>query len=675
MVVYLSSSKSDKIVSTKIELQNKKNIFTFKNILSGQYKVFIKKLEWCWNHEEINVKVQNTKIDNLIFKQTGYSLFYASQYDIPVSIENINDPKIKLTNFLKSQETKLCLPKEGEYKVTPKSCHKFEKSVFNYSTKSIDRLNITPIEFMVKGKLEINSKVYQILNNDISTLKIDILIEEITSDAIISYKTIDKLVTKDKRTNFDFYSKPKTNLLISPEVSLSNPNTNSTDLILASQKLLFYPKFKQIKIEESCYENPENLSFELRSGLVLSGKVSPPMEGVKILSYNKENNELIAQTETLKDGSYIIGPLYTEFKYNVHALKDGYKISKVDEKSNNFTAEKLSFLRVKIVDINNKPLPSVFISLSSANKGFKLNNNTNAEGYFDFYELYSGEYYIKPLLKEYKFDPVQKQINIVGGEHYEEIIVAHRVAFSVYGKVNNLNKDKVEGISIQAVNVKTQQITETLLDKNNEYRLRGLNPNQSYIFKVKIPIKSNIEKALPQATQVHLGKADVTGINFILLNKPKKVDLRGFLSFSDEEDKCQTERVKNIRIELKELNENEEKEATVKKMPFTCQFVLPKLDKTQYSIRLIEKQGATYTKTIYENTLDLNDDREVIDGVKLLEIKLTKSKGSLQDHLNYSIFSPAFICIMLLLFFNGKNLYDSLKHFLPSLCINNHKLH
>ena len=93
-----------------------------------------------------------------------------------------------------------------------------------------------------------------------------------------------------------------------------------------------------------------------------------------------------------------------------------------------------------------------------------------ADGYFDFYELYSGEYYIKPLLKEYKFDPAQKQINIVGGEHYEEIIVAHRFAFSVYGKVNNLNKEKVDGVSIQAVNIKTQQITETLLDKNNEYR-------------------------------------------------------------------------------------------------------------------------------------------------------------------------------------------------------------
>ena len=120
-------------------------------------------------------------------------------------------------------------------------------------------------------------------------------------------------------------------------------------------------------------------------------------------------------------------------------MKDGYKILPDAKNPNNFSAEKLSFLRVKILDTNNKPLPSVFLSLSSADRGFKINNSTNSEGYFDFLELYSGDYYIKPFFKEYKFEPSQKMVKILGGQHYHETLIAHRIAFSIYGKSKNSN--------------------------------------------------------------------------------------------------------------------------------------------------------------------------------------------------------------------------------------------
>ncbi len=58
--------------------------------------------------------------------------------------------------------------------------------------------------------------------------------------------------------------------------------------------------------------------------------------------------------------------------------------------------------------------------------------------------------------------------------------------------VNNLNKEKVEGLYIQAFDERTRQIQETAIDKNGEYRLKGLNPGHKYIIKVKIPISSCI---------------------------------------------------------------------------------------------------------------------------------------------------------------------------------------
>ncbi len=56
--------------------------------------------------------------------------------------------------------------------------------------------------------------------------------------------------------------------------------------------------------------------------------------------------------------------------------------------------------------------------------------------------------------------------------------------------VNNLNKERVEGLYIQAYDEKTKQIQETVIDKNGEYRLKGLKPGNKYNIKVKIPASS-----------------------------------------------------------------------------------------------------------------------------------------------------------------------------------------
>lgn len=492
MKVYLTSvKKTDKVIHTEIEPVNEKSLnkfkFSFPKILSGQYKMTIQKYEWCWDKDEFMIKVQNKNISNIEFKQEGYSLFYDSQYDIDIDWTNIKDNTLKGTSLLKKSESKICLPHQGEYQISPKSCYKFEKNSFVYNTEKKERLDLKPIEYLVKGQISVEQS--ELTNEDLKNSLFEINVEELKGDSIVEYKKIESIsVTNGKNIEFEFYTKNKSTFIITPNIK-SNKNSNK-NLEEKLPKLLFYPKFKQIKIENKCIDDYNTLKFEVRTGIIIKGAIFPAMSGVKINALKKDNNESIAVAESSEDGTYTIGPLYKEFEYKLKALKDGYKITNTQENQFNFNAEKLSFLRVTIVDTNGKPLPGVFLSLSSSNKGFKINNNTNNDGYFDFLELYSGEYYIKPLLKEYKFEPSQKMIKIVGGEHYKETIVAHRVAFSIFGKVNNLTKEKVDGISIQAVNTETNQIYETLVEKNMEYRLRGLTPDQKYIVRMKIPNNS-----------------------------------------------------------------------------------------------------------------------------------------------------------------------------------------
>ena len=84
-------------------------------------------------------------------------------------------------------------------------------------------------------------------------------------------------------------------------------------------------------------------------------------------------------------------------------------------------------------------------------------------------------------------------------------------------------------MSIQAQNIESNIIQETPIMKNGEYRLKGLVPGQKYIIKVKIPKDSNIERALPLNIELNVNKNDTFGVDFIVFNKYKEIDIRGYL--------------------------------------------------------------------------------------------------------------------------------------------------
>lgn len=66
--VELISLKTDKFYVSTL---SPNNTFTFNNILSGHYKLAVKKSEWCWEKDEFILKVQNMNIQDLLFKQKG----------------------------------------------------------------------------------------------------------------------------------------------------------------------------------------------------------------------------------------------------------------------------------------------------------------------------------------------------------------------------------------------------------------------------------------------------------------------------------------------------------------------------------------------------------------------------------------------------------------------------
>lgn len=133
-----------------------------------------------------------------------------------------------------------------------------------------------------------------------------------------------------------------------------------------------------------------------------------------------------------------------------------------------------------------------------------------------------------------------------------------------------------------------------------------------------------------------------------MLQRPKKIDVRGYLNYSEEEDKCPFSKVQNVYVELTKADDEEENPVKAKPVSNACQFVYRNLEKKRYIVKIYEKQGkmSPNPKLLLEQTIDLSDEREISGGVKILKLDIETKRKSNADNLNYTVYSPIFLFIM-----------------------------
>lgn len=648
--IKLSSTKNEQFQETFMDPKTME--YTFENILSGQYKISIIKNEWCWKQESQIIKVQNIDIENLNFEQSGYSLFYVTHHDINALCKNV-ETNNTYEIVLKKDSDKLCLPNEGKHIIYPKSCYLFAQNEYTYDTNNNHEQNIfelNPTELRTKGKIILDENVIKKLKEKNIT-KINVIIninsniENEENNQPINIKKLNVEINyKSKETEFTFYTKPNSKLKLIPSF---DEEKNNRDLI---ETLLFTTTEKILNVQSECQENSDDLKFIIKSGILIEGKVTPAIKDIKIMAYNKNDNTLITSSLTDEKGKYKIGPLSMDDEYELKAIKEGYKIYPKKGETNVFKCEKLSYLKVKVEDLEGNPLSGVFISLSSSERSFRANNNTNNDGYFTFIDLSSGEYYIQPFLKEYKFEQNQKSILVKEGDHIDVLLKAKRVAFSVFGKVNNLMREKLENLHIQAENVESNIIQETPIMKSGEYRLKGLVPGQKYIIKVKIPKDSNIERALPLNVELNIEKNDTFGVDFIVFNKYKELDIRGYLNYTDNKELgyCPITATSQYYVELYDYKDDDKLIKTAN-VNGACSFTFRKLTPGKYKLKVFEKVNTSEknNRLIKDLIVDLNENSEDIhNGVKIEEIKISMIQRD-KESLRYTIYSPLFLLLLL----------------------------
>ena len=110
----------------------------------------------------------------------------------------------------------------------------------------------------------------------------------------------------------------------------------------------------------------------------------------------------------------------------------------IDGQPGSFTAKKLASVLVRLVDEQGAPLPGVLVSVSGGENNYRTNEQTGPNGSLSFLGLSPGEYFVKPVLKEYEFEPRSKLITVKEGAEELVEVTAKRIAFSLYGSVTGL---------------------------------------------------------------------------------------------------------------------------------------------------------------------------------------------------------------------------------------------
>lgn len=278
------------------------------------------------------------------------------------------------------------------------------------------------------------------------------------------------------------------------------------------------------------FPTPQNtFIFNAAKGLIIEGKVTPPIANVKItLSFTDTSDQTPLEAVTSAQGQFKFGPLNRSLKFALSAAKESYVFSDYDAARNEFKAHKLCEVIATVKDESGNQLSGALLSLSGQDS-YRKNLVTGEDGTINFHSLSPSQYYLRPMMKEYRFEPASKLIDVKDGETVHVELNGKRVAYSAFGSVNALNGLPIGDVVVEArSNDKCgQHQEEVTTESSGQYRLRGLQPGCEY----SIRVRSNnehavaVDRTVPSAHTVTIERGDVHNINIIALNPLSHTDV------------------------------------------------------------------------------------------------------------------------------------------------------
>uniref|UniRef100_A0A8C8JIX6 Prealbumin-like fold domain-containing protein n=1 Tax=Oncorhynchus tshawytscha TaxID=74940 RepID=A0A8C8JIX6_ONCTS len=523
---------------------------SFDNVLPGKYKVSISHEEWCWKLKSVEVEVLDSDVLGVELRQIGYILRCSLSHAITLEFfQDGSKPENVGVYNLSKGVNRFCLSKPGVYKVTPRSCHQFEQDYYTYDTSAPTILTLTAVRHHMTGlittdkildvtvtiKSSIESEPALVLGplRSLEEQRQEQQLQEIelrrqererraqeAEDGSDSQPPIQERadeLTSPFHYEFSYWARAGERITVTP----------------SSKELLFYPPEIEATITgESCPGRVVDIAG--RAGLFLEGQVTPELQGVEISITERGAKAPLVTVATNENGAYSVGPLHSDRHYDVSASKEGFILSTVEGTQGDFKAFALAGVTFKIKSEDGHSLSGVLLSLSGGS--FRSNLLTQDTGVLTFNNLSPGQYYFKPMMKEFRFEPASQMITVEEGQNLSIDITGFKTAYSCYGAVQSLSGDAERDVSVEAVGQAECSIysEDTVTDEEGRFRLRGLLPGCRYLIQLRAQGNDHIERALPQHRSIEVGSTDIMGVNIIAFRQINQFDLSGNIITSSE---------------------------------------------------------------------------------------------------------------------------------------------
>lgn len=276
--------------------------------------------------------------------------------------------------------------------------------------------------------------------------------------------------------------------------------------------------------------------------------MTPPIADVKVTLSFPQNPDLAAvDVLTTANGQFKFGPLDGQLQVELSAYKESYVFSEYDSNRNEFKAHKLCEIIATVTDEQGAKLAGVLLSLSGA-ESYRKNLVTDENGTIKFHSLSPSQYFLRPMMKEYRFEPASKIIDIKDGETVRVELNGKRVSFSVFGSVNTLNGEPFADVVVEARAEERcgQHQEEATTEPNGQYRIRGLQPGCVYTVRVRTDGETAtlVDRTIPAEHQVTVNKDDVQNINIVAISPISYVDVIARINAASNEH------YKTLRVQL-----------------------------------------------------------------------------------------------------------------------------
>lgn len=518
---------------------DKNGAFSFDNVFPGKYQVEVHHKAWCWTKDSVVVEVEYEDVDNIEFVQSGFVLEGELSHDAQVAVYKGSELKEKVT--LVRGRNRMCVAESGSYRVVPESCYRFDNEEYDFNTATPKVLELQARDFRVRGEIFVEAE-------NLDAVKIPVQVRKTSTSAAETRSLHATYVTTNPATDsskavrvyeYVYWASPGDKFEIKPVVQLKAKGEINS--------ILFYPRMGTIALDdEEC--PPPASPFHGRVGLYLKGTVHPSGSMAKLVVESKTSGSILTVVSN-NDGSYAAGPLYDDEDYSIKAQGEGYHFKETSP--GNFRALKLGKINVMITEKGTgKEIPTPEVMLSLGGDDYQQSNTTDETGRSSFGGLFPGKYFLRPLLKEFKFEPSSKSIELDQAGSVLESFVAIRVAYSAYGSVRSLNGAPEKDSKVEATQIldslyhedgtrQYPRYEETDTDADGSFRLKGLMPNSKYLIKID-SANTRIDRSSPNSMEVQVETKDITALNFVAFRKLSMFDLTGTLNSSVSEDNFKT---------------------------------------------------------------------------------------------------------------------------------------